>query len=187
MRHVNWEAWLQLKIIWCFALVSAPLLPNPSYAPQYLPLIYSFQVKWYVFVNSLHHPIKHFNIKIYITFSDLDTRSSASLKLKQAFTKSIYATHPDISFSPSFPVCGTHSHLSTSILHLSNPVNPIQFLWFHFDSHCDPTNHCTHHYIPCDHAQNAHSLIPSNPFHNLNNYISPFTPYRSQQFLLLRL
>ena len=64
-----------------------------------------------------------FNLKDYIEFPGIVTRSSTSLKLKLPFAKSISKSSRHFYFL-QLPISRTHSHLSTLILHLCQSDPP---------------------------------------------------------------
>ncbi len=102
------------------------------------------------FIKSLHHPTEHFNIKDYFTFSDLNTRSSTTLKLKHAFSKSLSNSSRHFYFFrlPRLWNSLPPINLESSPTSIRSSLN--KFLWSHFDSHFDPSNYCTYHYqCPC--------------------------------------
>ena len=118
---------------------------------QLLPLMYFFELNDIMFfIKSLHHPTEHFNIKDYFTFSDLNTRSSTTLKLKHAFAKSLSNSSRHFYFFrlPRLWNSLPPINLESSPASIRSSLN--KFLWSHFDSHFDPSNYCTYHYqCPC--------------------------------------
>ena len=87
---------------------------------QLFPLMHFFELNDILFFIKVFTILPSISIiEDYFTFSDLNTRSSTTLKLKHAFAKSLSNSSRYFYFFPaSLIVCGTHSHLSTLNLHL---------------------------------------------------------------------
>ena len=93
---------------------------------QLLPLMYFFELNNIIlFIKILHHPTEHFNIKNYFTFSDLNTRSSTTLKLKHAFAKSLSNSSRQFYFFQLPRLWNSLSPVSPLNLHLPQSDPPL--------------------------------------------------------------
>lgn len=116
-----------------------------------LPLMYHLELNDVMFlIKSLQHPSDHFNISHFITFSDNNTRSSSSHKLKHAFIKSTSISIRHFYFYRIPRLWNALPPINLDSSHVSIKSTLIKYLWSHFDEHFDSTNYCTYHYLcPC--------------------------------------
>jgi len=113
---------------------------------KFLPLMYFFKLQDICFtIKSLKSLTKNFNIRDYISFSTIHTRSSSSSKLIHTFHSSNLNRH---FFFHQLP----HLWNSILIINLSLPLSTIksklnEYFWNHFVEHFNPNDHCTLHYL----------------------------------------
>ena len=115
-----------------------------------LPQMYFFELQDICFtIKSLKSPTKNFNIRDYISFSNINTRSSSCNKLIHIFHSSnlnrYFFFHRIPRLWNSIPIIDLSLSLSTIKSKLK------RHFWNHFIEHFNPDDHCTLHYLcPCN-------------------------------------
>ena len=100
-------------------------------------------------IKNLNNPSDHFNINDFVSFSNYNTRSFSSFKLKHSSKSSstsfrhFYFNRLPGQWNSLLPI-----DINSSYHSIKSSLTKI--LWSHFDSHFDPHNTCTYHYqCPC--------------------------------------
>ena len=114
-----------------------------------LPLMYFLELNDIMFlVNSLKSPSPGFNILNFVSFASTSTRSSTFLKLRH--TKSSTNSISNFYFNriPRLWNALPPINLTSSSHSIRSTLT--KFLWSHFNTHFDPSNPCTLHFLcPC--------------------------------------
>ena len=128
-----------------------------------LPLMYYLELNDVMFlVNSIKYPSPGFNILDSISFTSSSTRSSTFHKLRH--TKSSTNSVRNLYFNRIPRLWNALPPIDLSSSSHSIKSNLTKFLWTHFNTHFDPSNPCSLHFLcPCSKCTHTSQSTNFNP------------------------